>query len=78
MIANEKLPSSVYSFQKSWTVLKKGWETLVEDYGIVMKRDPAAKNWLEVFLLCVLPAKEFDRTIVVNSLAIHLNTSASR
>lgn len=51
MIANEKLPSSVYSFQKSWTVLKKGWETLVEDYGIVMKRDPAAKNWLEVFLL---------------------------
>ena len=51
MIANEKLPSSVYSFQKSWTVLKKGWETLVEDYGIVMKRNPAAKNWLEVFLL---------------------------
>ena len=51
MIANEKLPSSVYSFQKSWTILKKGWETLVEDYAIVMKRDPAAKNWLEVFLL---------------------------
>jgi serine O-acetyltransferase len=51
MIANEKLPSSVYSFQKSWTFLKRGWETLVEDYAIVMKRDPAAKNWLEVFLL---------------------------
>jgi serine O-acetyltransferase len=51
MIANEKLPSSVYSFQKNWTLLKRGWETLVEDYAIVMKRDPAAKNWLEVFLL---------------------------
>ena len=51
MIANEKLPGSVYSFQKSWTFFKKGWETLVEDYAIVMKRDPAAKNWLEVFLL---------------------------
>lgn len=51
MIANEKLPSSVYSFQKSWNIIKKGWKTLVEDYAIVMKRDPAAKNWLEVFFL---------------------------
>ncbi|MBV6624429.1 MAG: serine O-acetyltransferase [Rivularia sp. (in: Bacteria)] len=51
MIANEKFPSSVHSSQKSWTVLKKAWKTLVEDYAIVMKRDPAAKNWLEVFLL---------------------------
>lgn len=51
MIADERLLSSVYSFQKSWTYLKKGWETLVEDYAIVMKRDPAAKNWLEIFLL---------------------------
>lgn len=51
MIADQRLLSSVYSFQKSWTFLKKGWETLVEDYAIVMKRDPAAKNWLEVFLL---------------------------
>ncbi|AFY55419.1 serine O-acetyltransferase [Rivularia sp. PCC 7116] len=51
MIANEKFPSSVYSFQKNWTVLKKAWKTLIEDYAIVMKRDPAAKNWLEVFLL---------------------------
>ncbi len=51
MIANEKLPSSVYSFPKSWTLLSKGWKTLVEDYTIVMERDPAAKNWLEVFLL---------------------------
>lgn len=51
MIADERLLSSVYSFQKSWTVLSKGWKSLVEDYAIVMKRDPAAKNWLEVFLL---------------------------
>lgn len=51
MIADERLLSSAYSFQKSWTFLSKGWKTLVEDYAIVMKRDPAAKNWLEVFLL---------------------------
>jgi len=51
MIANDKLPSSVYSFQKSWNIIKKGWKTLVEDYAIVMKRDPAAKHWLEVFFL---------------------------
>ena len=51
MIANHKLPSSVYSFQRSWNIIKKGWKTLVEDYAIVMKRDPAAKNWLEVFFL---------------------------
>ncbi|BAY81958.1 serine O-acetyltransferase [Calothrix parasitica NIES-267] len=51
MIANDKLPSSVYSFQKSWNIIKKGWKTLAEDYTIVMKRDPAAKNWLEVLFL---------------------------
>lgn len=51
MIANDKLPSSVYSFQKTWNILSKAWKTLVEDYRIVMKRDPAAKNWLEVFFL---------------------------
>ncbi|MEO0842959.1 MAG: serine O-acetyltransferase, partial [Cyanobacteria bacterium J06643_5] len=51
MIANDKLPSSVYSFQKTWNILSKAWKTLVEDYTIVMKRDPAAKNWLEVFFL---------------------------
>ena len=47
--------TSVYSYQKSWGVLKKVWETLVEtlveDYAIIMRRDPAAKNWLEVFFL---------------------------
>ncbi|KST62083.1 serine O-acetyltransferase [Mastigocoleus testarum] len=47
--------TSVYSYQKSWFVLKKGWETLVEtlveDYGIAMRRDPAASNWLEVLFL---------------------------
>lgn len=51
MIANDKLPSSVYSFQKRWNIIQKGWKTLVEDYTIVMKRDPAAKNWLEIFFL---------------------------
>ncbi len=47
--------TSVYSYQKSWGVLKKVWETLVEtlveDYAIIMRRDPAAKNWLEIFFL---------------------------
>ncbi len=47
--------TSVYSYQKSWDVLKKVWEnlveTLVEDYAIIMRRDPAAKNWLEIFFL---------------------------
>ncbi len=47
--------TSVYSYQKSWGVLKKVWETLVEtlveDYAIIMRRDPAAKNWLEVLFL---------------------------
>lgn len=47
--------TSAYCYQKKWTVLKKGWktlvETLVEDYAIVMRRDPAAKNWLEVLFL---------------------------
>ncbi len=47
--------TSVYSHQKGWGVLKKGWETLVEtlveDYTIIMRRDPAANNWLEVLFL---------------------------
>ena len=51
MIANDRLQSDVYPFQKNWTILKKAWDTLVEDYAIVMKRDPAAKNWLEVLFL---------------------------
>ena len=51
MIANDKLPSSVDSFQKTWNILSKAWKILVEDYTIVMKRDPAAKNWLEIFFL---------------------------
>ena len=55
MIANDKLPSNVYPFQKSWNIIKKGWKTLAEDYAIVMKRDPAAKNWLEVFFLYPCP-----------------------
>lgn len=47
--------TSAYCYPKNWNVLKKGWktlvETLVEDYAIVMRRDPAAKNWLEVLFL---------------------------
>ena len=51
MTAYNRLPNSVYSYQKSWATLKQGWKTLVEDYAIAMKRDPAANNWLEI-LFC--------------------------
>ncbi|KAB8331591.1 serine O-acetyltransferase [Scytonema tolypothrichoides VB-61278] len=51
MTAYNRLLNSVYSYQKSWDLLKKAWETLVEDYAVVMRRDPAASNWLEVLLL---------------------------
>ncbi|MBW4509511.1 MAG: serine O-acetyltransferase [Scytonematopsis contorta HA4267-MV1] len=51
MTAHNKLSNSVYPYQKSWSVLKKAWETLVEDYAVVMRRDPAAKHWLEVLFL---------------------------
>ncbi|VEP13728.1 Serine acetyltransferase [Hyella patelloides LEGE 07179] len=51
MTAYNRLPNSIYSYQKSWATLKQGWKTLVEDYAIVMRRDPAAANWLEV-LFC--------------------------
>ena len=51
MTAYNRLPNSIYSYQKSWAVLKKGWKTLVEDYAIVMRRDPAAGNWLEILLI---------------------------
>ncbi len=51
MTAYNRLPNSVYSYQKSWATLKQGWKTLVEDYVIAMQRDPAANNWLEV-LFC--------------------------
>ena len=51
MTAYNRLPNSIYLYSKSWAVLKKGWKTLVEDYAIAMKRDPAARNYLEVFFL---------------------------
>lgn len=51
MTAYNRLPNSVYSYQKSWATLKQGWKTLVEDYAIVLERDPAANHWLEV-LFC--------------------------
>lgn len=51
MTAYNRLLNSVSSYQKSWDLLKKAWETLVEDYAVVMRRDPAASNWLEVLLL---------------------------
>jgi serine O-acetyltransferase len=51
MTAYNRLSNNVYSYPKIWAVLKNGWETLVEDYAIAMRRDPAARHWLEV-LLC--------------------------
>lgn len=51
MITNDRLFNSVYFELKSWTILKNVWKTLVEDYAIVLKRDPAAKHWLEVLFL---------------------------
>ncbi len=51
MTAYNRLPNSVYSYQKSWATLKQGWKTLAKDYAIAMQRDPAANNWLEV-LFC--------------------------
>ena len=55
IVKNLLTMTSVYSCSKSWAVFKKGWETLVEtlveDYAIVMRRDPAASNWLEVLFL---------------------------
>jgi serine O-acetyltransferase len=51
MTAYNRLSNSVYSYPKSWAVLKNSWQTIVEDYAIAMRRDPAARHWLEV-LLC--------------------------
>lgn len=51
MIANNRLLNSVYSEPKSLVLLKNVFHTLVEDYAIVMKRDPAASHWLEVLFL---------------------------
>ncbi|WP_019508003.1 serine O-acetyltransferase [Pleurocapsa sp. PCC 7319] len=51
MTAYNRLINSVYFYQKNWAVLKSVGNTLVEDYAIAMKRDPAASHWLEV-LFC--------------------------
>lgn len=51
MTAYNRLLNSAYSYQKSWPLLEKAWKTLVEDYAVVIRRDPAASNWLEVLLL---------------------------
>ncbi|RUT09029.1 hypothetical protein DSM106972_010820 [Dulcicalothrix desertica PCC 7102] len=51
MTAYNKLANSVYPYKFSWAVLKNLKEILVEDYAIVMRRDPAASHWLEVLLL---------------------------
>lgn len=50
MTAYNRLQNSVGSYQKSWAILNSVWKTLVEDYAIAMRRDPAAGNWLEVLL----------------------------
>ncbi len=51
MTAYNRLSNSIYSYPQSWATLKKVGKTLVEDYAIVMRRDVATTNWLEV-LLC--------------------------
>ena len=51
MTAYNRLPSLTNSYRERWTALKQMGRTLFEDYGIAFKRDPAARNWLEV-LLC--------------------------
>lgn len=38
-------------FSFSWTIIKQLGKTIFEDYAIALKRDPAARNWLEV-LFC--------------------------
>ncbi|MDJ0590917.1 MAG: serine O-acetyltransferase [Pleurocapsa sp. MO_226.B13] len=51
MTAYNRLTSLTDSYRPRWTALKQIGRTLVEDYAIAFKRDPAARNWLEV-LLC--------------------------
>ena len=51
MTAYNRLPSLTDSYRARWTALKQMSKTLFEDYAIAFKRDPAARNWLEV-LLC--------------------------
>jgi serine O-acetyltransferase len=51
MTAYNKLPNSVYPYKFGWAVIKNALEILVEDYAVVMRRDPAASHWLEVLLL---------------------------
>ena len=51
MTAYNRLRSLTDSYRPRWTTLKQIGQTIFEDYAIAFKRDPAARNWLEV-LLC--------------------------
>ncbi|WP_019506680.1 serine O-acetyltransferase [Pleurocapsa sp. PCC 7319] len=51
MTAYNRLPTLTKSDRTRWTALKQMGKTIFEDYAIALKRDPAARNWLEV-LLC--------------------------
>ncbi|MEM8676562.1 MAG: serine O-acetyltransferase [Cyanobacteria bacterium P01_G01_bin.67] len=51
MTAYNRLSNSIYFYPKTWAALKKVGKTLIEDYAIAMKRDPAANHWLEI-LFC--------------------------
>ena len=51
MTAYNRLRSLTDSYRPRWNLLKQIGQTIFEDYAIAFKRDPAARNWLEV-LLC--------------------------
>ncbi len=51
MTAYNRLSSLTNSYRARWTAVGQMGRTLFEDYAIAFKRDPAARNWLEV-LLC--------------------------
>ena len=51
MTAYNRLRSLTDSYRPRWNLLKQMGQTIFEDYAIAFKRDPAARNWLEV-LLC--------------------------
>lgn len=51
MTFDSRLPNLTSIYRNRWTELKEICKTIFEDYAIAFKRDPAARNWLEV-LLC--------------------------
>ena len=51
MKAYNRLTTFTQPYRSRWTVIKQLGKTIYEDYAIAFKRDPAARNWLEV-LFC--------------------------